>query len=136
LQPFHCLLIERRRSLQTDAATHFKPMLTTRDERPAVVGDAEIDVTHFIPSVQLKGTRADKLEKLDLVIAHLEELRRSLEERQPLPRGWKMGPPHAPTRSDMWWAADWSCGCRLPVGARHSSLRKRGHLNYGFFIES
>jgi hypothetical protein len=97
-------------------------MLTTRDERPDVERDAEIDVTHFIPSVQLKGTRADKLEKLDLLIAHLEDLRRSLEERQPLPRGWRIGPPPMQlTRSDMWWAAGLvvaAAACLLALGIR------------------
>lgn len=97
-------------------------MLTTRDERPEVEQDAEIDVTHFIPSVQLKGTRADKLQQLDLLIAHLEDLRRSLEERQSLPRGWRMGPPSMRlTRSDMWWAAGLvvaAAACLLALGVR------------------
>jgi hypothetical protein len=47
--------------------------------------DAEINVTHFMPSVHLKGTRTEKLEKLDLLITHLEGLRRSIAEQQVLP---------------------------------------------------
>jgi hypothetical protein len=40
--------------------------------------DAEIKVSHYIPSVELKGSRGQKLEKLDALIAHLERLRKSL----------------------------------------------------------
>jgi hypothetical protein len=38
------------------------------------------DVIHFIPSVTLKGTFAEKLHSLDLLIEHLQQLRRSLAE--------------------------------------------------------
>ena len=78
-------------------------MLTTRDERPDVERDAEIDVTHFIPSVQLKGTRADKLETLDLLIAHLEGLRRSIAEHRTPPAEWNAGPSMQLTPADRWW---------------------------------
>src|SRR5262245_8118690 len=40
--------------------------------------DTEIKMSHFIPSGELKGSRSQKLEKLDLLIAHLEGLRKSL----------------------------------------------------------
>jgi hypothetical protein len=40
--------------------------------------DHERQVAYFIPSVELKGTRAEKLQKLDTLIAYLEQLRRSI----------------------------------------------------------
>jgi hypothetical protein len=69
--------------------------------------DAEINVTHFIfiPSVHLKGTRTEKLEKLDLLITHLEGLRPSITEQQALPRELSTGPSMQLTRADRWWAA-------------------------------
>jgi len=42
--------------------------------------DPQIDVAHFIPSVTLKGTREQKLRCLDLLIEHLQQVRRSLAE--------------------------------------------------------
>lgn len=41
--------------------------------------DVETTISHFIPSVELKGSRSDKLRKLDTLIVYLERLRRSLE---------------------------------------------------------
>lgn len=38
----------------------------------------EARISHFIPSVELKGSRAEKLATLDTLIRHLETLRRSL----------------------------------------------------------
>jgi len=67
--------------------------------------DAEINVTHFIPSVHLKGTRTEKLEKLDLLMTHLEGLRRSIAEQQALPRELSTGPSMQLTRVDRWWEA-------------------------------
>jgi hypothetical protein len=66
-------------------------MISTHDEQPDAESDREIRVTHFIPSVQLKGTRADKLEKLDLLIAHLEGLRRSIAEQPGASNGVEHG---------------------------------------------
>jgi len=42
--------------------------------------DPQIDVAHFIQSVTLKGTREQKLRCLDLLIEHLQQVRRSLAE--------------------------------------------------------
>lgn len=48
-------------------------------ERDAQVrGDLEMNISHFIPSVELRGSRAEKIAKLDTLIVHLEQLRRSL----------------------------------------------------------
>ena len=44
------------------------------------MGDRQSDVIHFIPSVTLKGTFIEKLHSLDLLLGHLQELRRSLIE--------------------------------------------------------
>jgi hypothetical protein len=38
----------------------------------------ESTVSHFIPSVELTGSRSEKLRKLDTLIIYLEKLRRSL----------------------------------------------------------
>lgn len=46
---------------------------TSAQENPV-----EERLTRFIPSVQLLGTRADKLRTLDTLIAHLEQLRHRL----------------------------------------------------------
>jgi hypothetical protein len=75
------------------------------DQPVGMEDDAEINVTHFIPSVQLKGTRAEKLEKLHLLIDHLEGLRRSLVEPPTPPREWREESPMQLTQGDRWWAA-------------------------------
>jgi hypothetical protein len=46
--------------------------------RSGTSGDPETHVSHFIPAVELKGSRAEKLQALDTLIAQLEQLRRSL----------------------------------------------------------
>jgi hypothetical protein len=40
--------------------------------------ETELLISHFIPSVELTGSRADKLRKLDTLIVYLEGLRRRL----------------------------------------------------------
>ena len=40
--------------------------------------DTERTVSHFIPSVELTGSRGEKLRKLDTLILYLAQLRRSL----------------------------------------------------------
>jgi hypothetical protein len=40
--------------------------------------DADTTISHFIPSVELTGSRREKLRKLDTLIRHLEQLRRGL----------------------------------------------------------
>ena len=54
--------------------------MSTNDDRHRATGneDVEVSVSHFIPSVELKGSRAQKLRKLDTLIAYLERLRRTL----------------------------------------------------------
>jgi len=42
--------------------------------------DTDTNISHFIHAVELKGSRAQKLQTLDTLIAYLEELRRSLAE--------------------------------------------------------
>jgi hypothetical protein len=41
-------------------------------------GDVESRISHFIPSTRLEGSRKDKVRTLDLLIAHLLDLRRRL----------------------------------------------------------
>jgi hypothetical protein len=50
--------------------------LDEEDARPA--RHANVNVSHLIPAVELKGSRGEKLEKLDALIAHLQQLRRGL----------------------------------------------------------
>jgi hypothetical protein len=45
---------------------------------PRISGDTEATISHFIPSVELKGSRGEKLQKLDILIRYLEQLRRNL----------------------------------------------------------
>lgn len=40
--------------------------------------DQELQVSYYIPSVELKGSRAERLARLDTLIRYLEELRRQL----------------------------------------------------------
>jgi hypothetical protein len=40
--------------------------------------DTERTISHFIPSVELTGSRGEKLRKLDTLILYLPQLRRSL----------------------------------------------------------
>jgi hypothetical protein len=47
-------------------------------DAPGIPADAEATISHFIPSVELTGSRSDKLRKLDTLIRHLEQLRRGL----------------------------------------------------------
>ena len=73
--------------------------------------DTEIKVSHFIPSVELKGSRAQKLEKLDLLIAHLERLRRSLAGETEASRSGFDGPSgHASAPAWPWFAAGLGVG--------------------------
>lgn len=41
-------------------------------------GETDAAISHFIPSVELTGSRGEKLRKLDTLIVYLEQLRRSL----------------------------------------------------------
>jgi hypothetical protein len=49
-----------------------------RDDRTAAADEAEMNISHFIPSLELKGSRAHKLMQLDTLIAYLQRLRVSL----------------------------------------------------------
>ena len=60
--------------------------------RAADTRGTEANISHFIPSVELKGSRADKLKTLDTLIAHHERLRRSLAGDTPVTRGGFEGP--------------------------------------------
>jgi hypothetical protein len=54
--------------------------MSTNDDRHRATGneDVEVSVSLFIPSLKLKGSRAQKLRKHDTLIAYLERLRRTL----------------------------------------------------------
>jgi hypothetical protein len=90
-------------------------MMTTDDgdeENGAPLpGGTEAKVSHFIPSVELTGSRADKLEKLDTLIVYLERLRRSLAGETPGSRGGYEGPSrHLNSRAWPWFSAGAGAG--------------------------
>ena len=62
------------------------------DDSAVRAGESELKISHFIPSVELTGSRTDKLEKLDTLITYLERLRRSLAGDTPPARGGFEGP--------------------------------------------
>ena len=43
-----------------------------------ISAETEARISHFIPPVELKGSRYEKLQKLDTLIVYLEQLRKSL----------------------------------------------------------
>jgi hypothetical protein len=67
--------------------------------------DMERKVTHFIPSVELKGNLTEKLAKLDRLIEHLVTLRRALADDAPAPPDRSSPVTGRTTRGDAQWAA-------------------------------
>src|SRR2546430_1940767 len=68
--------------------------------------DAELRISHFIPSVDLKGSRNDKLETLDTLIIDLERVRKSLAGETVVARGGFGGPGrHIGSPTWPWFAA-------------------------------
>jgi hypothetical protein len=53
-------------------------MAPRRDDDAKAENESETRISHFIPSVELKGSRDEKLEKLDTLIRYLEHLRHRL----------------------------------------------------------
>jgi hypothetical protein len=49
-------------------------------DAPGIPADAETTISHFIPSVELTGSRGDKVRKLDTLIVYLQRLRGSLAQ--------------------------------------------------------
>jgi hypothetical protein len=43
-----------------------------------ISAETEARISHFIPSVELKGSRGEKLQKLNTLIVYLDQLRSSL----------------------------------------------------------
>jgi hypothetical protein len=73
-------------------------------------------VSHFIPSVELKGSRAQKLERLDLLIAHLERLRRSLAgDTETTPSAFERASPSASAPAWPWFTAGLIVGALLTL---------------------
>src|SRR5262245_54756386 len=66
--------------------------LDEEEARPARRVDA--NVSHFIPAVELKGSRGEQLKKLDTLIARLQQLRRKLAGDV----GYSKGPSERPGR--------------------------------------
>lgn len=68
--------------------------MTTDDDHDGVADhdETELRMSHFIPSVELKGTRAQKLRRLDTLIVYLERLRRSLAGDTVIGRAGYEGP--------------------------------------------
>lgn len=53
-------------------------MDTREDSAVSASVETEATISHFIPSVELTGSRSEKLRKLDTLILYLERLRGSL----------------------------------------------------------
>ncbi len=66
---------------------------------------AEQRITHFIPSVELKGSRADKLQTLDTLTVYLQWLRRRLAGEPDPRRSTFEGPSPLATASAWPWFA-------------------------------
>jgi len=66
----------------------------------------EAHISHFIPSVELRGSRSQKLEQLDTLIAHLERLRRRLRgEVTSPPARYESASPYAGRVAWPWFLA-------------------------------
>ena len=74
-----------------------------RQENGAVrtAAESEATISHFIPSVELTGSRNEKLRKLDTLILYLEKLRASLA--RDLTKDAR--PPHERARPVWGWFA-------------------------------
>lgn len=74
------------------------------DDEQRSADRAESNISHFIPSLELKGSRVDKLRQLDTLIGHLQRLRRSLagDGRDPA-RGGFEGPSRLIGSPDWPW---------------------------------
>lgn len=69
-------------------------MGTLDEEEAHPAPHAGVNVSHFIPAVELTGSRGEKLKKLDTLIAHLQQLRRRLAGDV----GYSKGPSERPGR--------------------------------------
>ena len=77
------------------------------DEKGADISDGpDAQIWHFIPSVELKGSRAEQLRTLDTLIVYLEQLRGTLAGNTTVARG-KYGSPrlYVAQRAWPWFAA-------------------------------
>ncbi len=85
-----------------------------RDAEPPGDG-AEARITHVIPSVELTGSREQKVQTLDTLIAHLEQLRRNIAGDTILPvRGGFEGPSrYALTPAWPWFVAGMAVSAAL-----------------------
>jgi hypothetical protein len=53
--------------------------MASREEDASEIADqGEVRISHFIPSVELRGSKSQKLRKLDTLIAYLNRLRAAL----------------------------------------------------------
>lgn len=93
---------------------------------PLPAGGSETNISHFIPSTELSGTRAEKLKKLDTLIDYLMRLRRSLAGEVLLGRGGYEGPgPHISSPAWPWFVGGLFLGAvfvLLLITARACSL--------------
>jgi len=67
-------------------------MGTHAEDGERLSAEAEAKISHFIPSVELKGSRVEQIEKLDILIAYLEQLRGSLAGNVTMRRGSRQRP--------------------------------------------
>ena len=57
------------------------------ENRSGISDETEVRISHFIPSVELKGSRSEKLRTLDTLIVYLEQLRGTLAGNTTVARG-------------------------------------------------
>jgi len=88
--------------------------MVTQQQAPPMNGDRESrdeHIPHFIPSVELKGSTAEKLNTLDTLLTHLHRLRYSIAGAQPMRGGVYEGPGrHVNAPSWPWFTAGIALG--------------------------
>ena len=88
--------------------------MVTQQQTPLMSGDRESrdeQISHVIPSVELKGSVAEKLNTLDTLLTYLERLRYSIVGAQPVRGGVFEGPGrHVNAPSWPWFTAGVALG--------------------------
>ncbi len=75
-------------------------------DRPFTADEFERHITHVVPAVELRGSRDEKLRRLDRLMGYLEELRCGIAGAGPLEQRGIEGPsPHANSPAWPWFGA-------------------------------
>jgi hypothetical protein len=88
--------------------------MVTQQQAPPMNGDRDSrdeHISHFIPSVELKGSIAEKLNTLDRLITYLQRLRHGIAGARPVRGGVYEGPGrHVDAPSWPWFTAGVALG--------------------------